>query len=195
MARGSYRTFSYAGLLAAITLGLGVPAHGNVLWNWSFSSQSGTFLTDGSAPGGIAAPGVYHYIDMAVTQTTSIEVLGSVSGGQYNDTGISTNQPYSFQWNGNQVTEWDDGGPNLFNWWVFPENPLAVQIYVIFGLAPVNVNNPNTASIYNGFYPATGPVTVSVASPTTPEPSTALLFLGGFVGLGAVLRKRLVARL
>jgi hypothetical protein len=40
-----------AGLLGTL---IAFPANADILWNWSFAGESGTFLTDGTAVGQVA---------------------------------------------------------------------------------------------------------------------------------------------
>ena len=71
-----------------LVLGLGLlvlarPAQAQIVWNWGFGSNAGTFTTNGTAPGGVAAAGTYTFSDFLVTASGSGAPLGSVSGGQY----------------------------------------------------------------------------------------------------------------
>ena len=46
-------------------------------WNWSFSSESGQFITDGLGYG----PGSYNLIDFSVTNSSLGSTIGSFLGG------------------------------------------------------------------------------------------------------------------
>jgi hypothetical protein len=113
--RRGRRLAAYTVLATLVSL----PANAAITWDWSFSGESGTFVTNGSAPGGVAAPGTYSFISFTVNSSALGEPLGGTAGGQYVPSGQSTKTPYSFIWNGSAVTQWDQSGANSFNWWVF----------------------------------------------------------------------------
>lgn len=183
---------------AVAAIATSVPASAAVTWNWSFAGEAGTFTTDGNAPGNVAAPGTYNFSDFSVTASPFGRPLGSVSGGGYSAAGFSTNTPYSFNWDGSNVTFWNSSGGNSFNWWVF-QNVASPNLYHFFGWNSGNVNDATSAALYdsntgggaNG--QLVGPVSVSVASPSTsavPEPATWAMMLAGFGLAGAAMRRR-----
>ena len=174
-----------AGFLGTL---IALPANADILWNWSFAGESGTFLTDGAAVGQVATPGTYLFKDFTVGFSAVGEPVGSVTGGQYVASGfLDTSTPYSFVWNGSAVTEWDKTGLNDFNWWVF-NNTAGLDFYE-FGETPSDVNDPTQAVIFlNGVYLTHGAINVAAA---VPEPSTWAMLLIGFAGIGfAAYRKR-----
>ncbi len=72
-------------LISAVLLGalIALPANADILWNWSFAGESGTFLTNGTAVGQVATPGTYLFKDFTVGLSAVGEPVGSVTGGQY----------------------------------------------------------------------------------------------------------------
>ncbi len=65
-----------AALLGALAA---LPAKADILWNWSFAGEGGTFLTDGTAVGQVAAPGTYVFKDFTVGFSAVGEPVGSVT--------------------------------------------------------------------------------------------------------------------
>jgi hypothetical protein len=178
-----------AGLLGTL---IALPANADILWNWSFAGESGTFLTNGTAVGQVATPGTYLFKDFTAGLSAVGEPVGSVTGGQYVASGFfDTSTPYSFVWSGSAVTEWDKTGLNDFIWWVF--NNAGLDFY-FFGSTVLNENDPTQAVVFrDGVYLTHG--TINVA-PAVPEPSTWAMLLIGFAGIGfaACRRKQLLAR-
>jgi hypothetical protein len=174
-----------AGLLAAL---VALPANADIIWNWSFAGESGTFLTDGTTVGEVATPGTYLFKDFTVGLSATGEPVGTVTSGQYVASGFfDTSTPYSFVWNGSAVTEWDKTGLNDFNWWVF-NNTAGLDFY-FFGSTVLNENDPTQAVVFrNGVFLTHGTITVA---PAVPEPSTWAMLLIGFAGIGfATYRRR-----
>lgn len=167
--------------LVAASLSLAAPAQAQITWNWSFANESGQFITNGSAPGGVAAAGTYTFTDFIVSGTGSGASLGSYSGGQYSASGFSTTLPYSFDWTGSSVSTWNSAGSNLFDWWVF-QDTAHPNNYYFFGWQQGNTNYAGEAAYYDqnvGISQSSHIVDVSVSN-TVPEPSTiALLAIGG----------------
>ena len=178
-------------LLASAALMMSAIANAAVTWDWSFAGEAGTFTTDGTAPGNVAAPGIYNFTDFSVTSSAFGRPVGSVSGGQYLAGGFSTVLPYSFTWNGSAVTFWDSAGFNTFNWWVFTSTANSNDAH-FFAYAPGNINDPTSAALYNGGEQSSGRVTVSVAGATgaVPEPATWAMMLAGFGIIGGAMRRR-----
>jgi hypothetical protein len=85
------------------TVLLASAARGDVLWNWAYASEAGTFLTDGDPPCDQSAPpGRYSILDFAVTESAFPGNVGSLSGGEF-----SQNQPVQgFIWDGVEPTQW-----------------------------------------------------------------------------------------
>jgi hypothetical protein len=167
------------------------PLSAQVTWNWSFGSESGQFITSGSAPGGVAAPGTYNLLDFIVNPGSS-GTAGSMSGGQYFGGDFGTTLPYDMVWNGSAVTQWVSAGSNNFDWWVFDE--AITNSYYFFGWETNNINNPDHASYFDGSAGCCGqpssPVTVAVATSAVPEPATVGLVALGLGVLGFAGRRR-----
>jgi PEP-CTERM motif-containing protein len=173
-----------AGLLGALNA---LPANADIVWNWSFAGENGTFLTDGTAVGQVATPGTYVFKDFTVGFSAVGAPVGSVTGGQYVTSGFSdTFTPYSFVWNGSAVTEWDKTGLNDFNWWLF-NNTAGLDFYE-FGNTTSNENDPTQAVVYrNSIYLTHGEINVA---PAVPEPSTWAMMILGFVSVGYMAYRR-----
>ena len=90
--------------IAAI-LGVGLALTGSaaqaaISWNWSFGSEAGMFITDGS---GSPAAGNYALNDFTVQSSGAGATIGSLGGSQYLASGFGTTTPYSFDWNGSAL--------------------------------------------------------------------------------------------
>jgi hypothetical protein len=162
-------------------------AYCDVIWDWSFASETGQFQTDGFG----SAPGTYVLIDFSVTSSSTGGTIGSLAGGAYSTPILSTSEPFSFVWDGTQVTQWLHSGLNGFDWWVFADVANPPEAY-FFGSEIGSVNDPTRAGHWAGsnLNPlAAGDVTVSPSSVSAiPEPS-ALLLLGTGVVACWILRR------
>ena len=181
-------------LTAAIALGamaLSTSANAAVLWNWSFAGEIGTFTTDGTATGNLAAAGAYNFTDFAVTSSAFGRAIGSVSGGQYVAAGFLTKLTYNFNWNGSTVTFWDSAGTNNWNWWVFQEAS-SPNNYQLFGYAPDTGNDLTSAALFSGATQSWGAISVNVGGAVSPvpEPATWGMMLVGFGIVGGAMRRR-----
>src|SRR5438046_2787054 len=108
--------FKWIGLFAGLAfLSAPFPVNATVLWDWSFNGEAGTFLTDGTASGNVAAPGAYALLDFSVTSSTAGAGLGSLASG-YQLIGILSPAPVvyfgptAFDWGGSSVTNWHRAG-------------------------------------------------------------------------------------
>jgi len=91
-------------LLGLASIGfLGGTANADIQWSWSFASEAGYFITDGSLVGGAAPPGVYNVLDFAVTQSIDAGNIGAMSSGELDE----GSQPGTgFTWDGTSDTQW-----------------------------------------------------------------------------------------
>lgn len=163
------------------------PASASIIWNWSFTSEAGQFVTDGTN----AVPGTYTLVDFSVTASTTGGTIGSLSGGQYFVPLFSTDPPLSFVWDGTQVTQWLHSGGNTFDWWAFGDSTQAGYAY-FFGWDTGNINDPTRGAHYNGLINdplAVGTLSISPDGGAVPEPS-AMILLGGGLAFLAFMRKR-----
>ncbi len=156
----------------------------SIIWDWSFDSNAGQFVTTGDAVGGSAPAGTYLITDFVVTNSGSGATIGSWSTGEYDDTGFATTSPYSLVWDGSTIVGWHHSGNNHFDWVVFKD--LAKNNYFLFGWETGNKNTPTQAA----YYPKSrisSDLYVNLAnnnSATVPEPAS-LVF--GIISMGAVV--------
>ncbi len=178
--------FLYLSLIVLISSTGKVEA--SIIWDWSFDSNSGQFVTTGDAVGGIAPSGTYLITDFIVTNSGSGATLGSWSTGEYADTGYATNSPYNLVWDGSTVIAWHHNGTNTFDWIVFKD--LAQNNYFFFGWETGNKNIP-TQAVYFPKSRVSSDLYLNVSSDnSTPVPEPASLILG-IISIGGVacLRK------
>ncbi len=84
---------------------LPVPAVANIMWDWSFSTEVGTFETNGALVGGLA-PAANYTFDTSTFAVTASQIAGLV-GATY----TATMPTQGFQWNGTQPTQfWRNSG-------------------------------------------------------------------------------------
>jgi len=89
-------------MACALVIGSATPAAGQVLWSWSFGSEQGTFVTDGSFPD-TASPGNF--------TITNFEVTASAYPLHVGAAWYETQPPQGFLWDGSAPTQfWRSGG-------------------------------------------------------------------------------------
>ena len=100
------RKFLIAGAGVALMLGLAVPGFADVLWNWHFSSESGTFTTDGT------------FADTSGAHTfgfTGFHVSASTVSANVGATYVELQPTDGFLWNGSAPTEFFRESGSLTN--------------------------------------------------------------------------------
>ena len=171
-------------IIATLALfALSSASNANVIWDWSFSGETGQFETDGSG-----GAGTYNLIDFSVTSSSVGGTIGSLLGGEYVDGQFSTHTPYSFNYDGASVTSWLHSGSNTFDWWTF--DSVSSNISYFFGWDSGNVNDPAMGAWWTandiGLHGASN---VTVTATSVPEPATIALLGLGLFGIGFAKRK------
>lgn len=156
-----------------ITLVLGAnlaAANANLVWDWSFGTESGQFVTDGTS----FLPGQYTLQNFIVTGSSVGAAIGSLNAGDYvtGAAAFSTYQPFSFTWNGTSVTTWNHAaGGNSFDWWAFDD--VREPGMYFFGWALGNINDPTSGAYWlNNSGAAGAPALGTISVTPVPEPST-----------------------
>jgi len=168
---------------AAVALCLLASASQATTWAWSFGDEHGTFVTDGVGN----AAGIYNVLDFTVTSSGSGATIGSLGGGAYAANNLDTTLPYSFDWNGTEITQWHKAGANTFDWNIYQQMSQPDHFY-FFGWADGNFNVAMSA----GYFNMTGASTIASGALTisaVPEPASVALMLGG-LGLLALRAAR-----
>ncbi len=158
-------------------------SHASISWDWSFGTNSGQFTTTGTAIGNVASAGTYSVTNFAVTSSGTGATIGSLLGGQYDDSdSLVTNLPYSLVWDGSVVTSWIHSGSSGFDWLVFDD--LSNSNYFFFGYETGNINTAMQAA-YFPYSETSSTLSINVSSVAAiPEPEIyAMMGLGlGLIG-------------
>ena len=180
-------------IIVIILVSGALTANANMTWDWNFASEAGQFITDGNA----ASPGIYTMLDFSVTASAAGGTIGSLGSGDYLTGTWDTDEPFSFYWDGSQVTDWQHSGANSFNWWTFQDSADSTRSYD-FGWGIGNINDPAKGSYYDtdldeGTALAIGNVTVS----PIPEPAsgTLLALTGGAIYITRSMRTSLLMKI
>ncbi|PZP28702.1 MAG: hypothetical protein DI603_18645 [Roseateles depolymerans] len=172
---------------AAVLLAAATSASHATTWVWSFAGEQGTMQTDGTGN----AAGTYNVLDFTVTSSSVGGTLGSFSDGTYTANNLATFMPYSFDWNGSEITQWHQAGTNTFGWNIYQQTSQPDHFY-FFGWADGNVNVAMSAAYYN--MTTASAISVGALSiSAVPEPASVALMLGG-VGLLALRAARISRR-
>jgi hypothetical protein len=175
------RSFDLKLAAAAALLAMASTSHA-ITWTWSFGTERGTFETDGTG-----AAGTYQVLDFAVTASGVGGTIGSFSDGAYTANNLGTTMPYSFDWDGTQITQWHKVGGNTFDWNIYQQTSQPDHFY-FFGWADGNLNVPMSA----GYFDMTRANTVAsgaLSLSPVPEPTSLALMLGGVSLLALRARK------
>lgn len=119
----------YLVLTCGLVVGSAVPVAGQVHWNWSFGSEQGTFVTDGSFAD-TGSPGNFTISGFEITASAYPSHVGA-------DT-YETQPPQGFLWDGSAPTQfWRLGGTYtngadfflVSNDWYYVFNPVVSGLY------------------------------------------------------------------
>lgn len=174
-------SFFSTALLAA---GLGFlnpsAAYAQIVWDWSFDTEAGTFTTNGSLVGGSAPAATYDISEFVVTSSVVPGALGSLSGGEYHE-GAQPGQ--GFIWDGADPTQFFRDGGNFTN----GSDYFLTGTNLRWTIVPASEAESFILDNVQNVYPARGYLTLA---PRVPEPATALLLLVGAAGICLPRRRR-----
>jgi hypothetical protein len=200
-------------LVLALIFSLTSESRATVIWDWSFDTEAGQFITTGNLTGTSLAAGTYQLLDFSVSVTAlGPNYIGSMSGGQwdyyYSEQALPS---YQLIWDGTAVSEWQNSGTTSYPTWHFTNSSGAgIKVYY-FGVAvenfwytggDPNLNpyvGPTWASLTAneayppppGYHVAEGTIT-AYPSGSAPIPDASIMLLLGpsLLGLGLFNRKR-----
>jgi len=179
------------------------PAHvaADIIWDWSFDTESGRFTTTGTIDPATGSPpaGFYELLDFSyMSSSVRSELIGSVSGGEWivwnPNPGVHT--PY-LQWGGSpqRVIRWLTTPFGADEYWRF-DDPTGTMVLTVGLYDPpitlITFYNPNYATLDPGLHwidIKAAVLNVGPVSSAVPEPSSLILLISGLI-TGAGLRKR-----
>ncbi len=167
---------------ALLTIGISLlhpqTSRAEMIWDWSFDTEAGTFTTDGDLVGGFALPGTYNVLNFAVTTSAGSGAEGNLLGGDFT---MGTVAPEGFVWDGMAPTQFfRTGGTNGSFFYSVPSG-----FYWNFVIPEFNSNVRDTNK---GITVASGIVSLV---PPIPEPSTFALMGIGIAAIGWTRRSAL----
>ena len=173
-------------VIGAATLTLvvtcGSPANATIIWDWSFGTEAGQFVTDGNLVGNFAPPDRYTVSDFILLQSSFVP-LGSISGGQFDE---GTQPGTGFDWDGSAPTLFFRAGGALTNGANYFSN-LSASFH---GFGPTQAIVVSFEGDEGDETLVSGPLTLAPVAVAVPEPSSGVLLLVG--GAVAGLARRMI---
>lgn len=174
---------------AAVALTLAAaPAQANITWQWSFESEAGTFMTDGSLVGGVAPAGSY------TADPDSLNVTASTIPALIGATFTQNQTPQGLLWDGSEPTQfWRTAAPGVL--YTNGMNFFGPHYWYGFGIDDSGIVPVPAARLYDAtgidyFVMLTGPLTVRpVATVTVPVPASIGLVAMGLLSIRRFRRR------
>jgi len=168
--------------IGVATLALANPAAADVLWSWSFGTESGTFVTTGSFAE-TAAPGVFTFRRFWVSAS---QVASNVGAGYVDQNPVAT-----MTWNGTQPTQFARGSGSATNGSNFARFDGA-YVYTLEVPASILFQNPGEHIALEATLTVTplGPFVATAAAPALSPLATAATALLLAALASAALRRR-----